>query len=573
MTSRLKALPRAMMLAALVAGMTTACSPADPDAGHGGDHSMADSAAQATAQTTEPATNDHANHGMPPAEQIGSENVAFATSCDAATADTFNRGVALIHSFWFAEAINSFNQVLATDPDCAIAYWGISLSHWGNPFAGQRNAQQLARGQESVQQALNTGTPTAREKAYIDAVAHLFSDTQGGTQGARTKAYENAMAALVEQYPDDMEARIFYALAANQTADPTDKAYTQQLKAADILEPLFEQYPNHPGLAHYIIHAYDHPPLAERALNAARRYASLAPDAPHALHMPSHTFTRVGMWQESVDTNLRSAEIARQSSTAGEELHALDYQTYAYLQMAQDQKALAVVERAQALVEEVDITAVGATQAGAFAIAAIPARYALERGDYAAAAQLTVHPAETTPHTQAITHFARAIGAARIGQADAAAADIAMLAELREKARARQDAYWTEQIDIQWKAASAWASFTAGQRDEGIIQMSAAADQEDATDKAAVTPGPIAPARELLGMMLLEAGRPAEALAALESTLQKEHNRFMTLNLAAQAAGAAGNADLARQYYQQLLTVAASADSDRPALQAARSAL
>lgn len=513
---------------------------------------------------------DHASHGTPSADQIGSENVSFATSCKPETADNFNRGVALVHSFWFAEAINTFNAVLAEDADCAIAHWGIALSHWGNPFAGQRNAAQLARGQATIASALNTGSPDNREKMYISAVAELFSDTQGSTQGARTVAYEHAMAALVAAYPDDMEASIFYALAVNQTASPTDKTYSQQLKAAGILEPLFMQYPNHPGLAHYIIHAYDHPPLAERALNAARRYASLAPDAPHALHMPSHTFTRVGMWQESVDTNLRSAQIARESSTAGEELHALDYQTYAYLQMAQDQQALAVVQRAQALIEQVDITAVGATQAGAFAIAAIPARYALERGDFAAAARLEVIPAESTPHTQAITHFARALGAARTGQPDVAAQEIAKLAELRELARARQDAYWMEQIDIQHQAASAWASFAAGNQDQGIRLMSAAADIEDATDKAAVSPGPMAPARELLGMMLLEAGRPAEALTALEATLAKEPNRFLTLSAAAQAADAAGDSNKARQYYQQLLSVAATADTERPALQQAR---
>lgn len=513
---------------------------------------------------------DHGSHGTASADQIGSENVSFATSCSPSTSETFNRGVALVHSFWFAEAINAFNAVLAEDANCAIAHWGIALSHWGNPFAGQRNAAQLARGQATVQTALSTGSPNDREKTYINAVAELFSNTEPGTQGARTMAYENAMATLVEQYPDDMEAKIFYALAVNQTASPNDKSYSHQLKAAGILEPLFMAHPDHPGLAHYIIHAYDHPPLAERALDAARRYASLAPDAPHALHMPSHTFTRVGMWQESVDTNLRSAQIARESSTAGEELHALDYQVYAYLQMAQDQKALDVVQRAKALIEQVDITAVGATQAGAFAIAAIPARYALERGDFAAAAQLDVIPADATPHTQAITHFARALGAARIGQLDAAAQDITMLAELRERARARQDVYWTEQIDIQHQAASAWLAFASGNREEGIRLMGIASDIEDATDKAAVSPGPMAPARELLGMMLLEADRPADALVALELTLAKEPNRFQTLSAAAHAADAAGDAAKAQQYYRQLLSVAATADSNRPALREAR---
>ncbi|MDP1930752.1 MAG: hypothetical protein Q8L60_04785 [Gammaproteobacteria bacterium] len=512
---------------------------------------------------------DH-DHGIPSAEEIGSTNVSFSTSCDAATADNFNRGVALIHSFWFAEAINSFNEVLAMDADCAMAHWGIALSHWGNPFAGLRNAPQLARGQDAVALAQATGSPTPRESAYIAAVAELFSDNQSSTQGARTKAYELAMEKLVNEYPDDREGRIFYALAVNGTASPNDKTYSQQLKAAQILEPLFMEYPEHPGLAHYIIHAYDHPPLAEMALNAATRYASLAPAVPHALHMPSHTFTRVGMWQESIDTNQRSADTARASSTAGEELHALDYQAYAYLQMAQDQKALAVVDRALALLDEVDVTAIGATAAGAFAIAAIPARYALERGDFAAAAQLPVIPAESTPHTQAITHFARALGAARSGTLAAAAQDIDMLAQLREALRARSDAYWTEQVDIQWQVARAWVAFAEGRRDDAINLMTAAAQIEDGTDKAAISPGPMAPAREMLGMMLLEAGRPREALTEFESTMVKEPNRFLTLFGGARAAEEAGAEAKAREYYQQLLDVAGSADTDRPELQQAR---
>lgn len=512
---------------------------------------------------------DH-DHGIPPADEIGSSSVSFETSCDAATADNFNRGVALVHSFWFPEAINAFNEVLAADPDCAMAYWGISMSHWGNPFAGQRNAAQLARGQESVAQARATGSPTPRESAYIAAVAELFSDNQPSTQGARTKAYELAMERLVTEYPDDREGRIFYALAVNGTASPNDKTYSQQLKAAQILEPLFVEFPAHPGLAHYIIHAYDHPPLAEMALDAATRYASLAPVVPHALHMPSHTFTRVGMWQESIDTNQRSAEAAIANTNPGEELHALDYQAYAYLQMAQDEKARGVVDRSLALLDEVDVTAIGATAAGAFAIAAIPARYALERGDFAAAAQLPVIPAESTPHTQAITHFARAIGAARSGTLAAAAEDIEMLAQLRESLRARSDAYWTEQVDIQWQVARAWVAFAEGRRDEAIAGMTAAAQLEDGTDKAAISPGPLAPAREMLGMMLLEAGRPQEALAALEATMVKEPNRFQTLFGAARAADEAGAEDKAREYYQQLLDVASAADTDRPELQQAR---
>lgn len=506
------------------------------------------------------------------ANQIGSENVGFRTSCAAATTDDFNRAVALMHSFWFAEAIDVFNSVLTRDDSCAMAHWGIALSHWGNPFAGQRNARQLERGQSAVNLAQQTGSPTPREALYIEAVTQLFADNQAEEQYQRTLAYEDAMQTLTESYPDDMEGKIFYALAINQNAQASDKTYSRQLQAAEILEPLFDEFPNHPGLAHYIIHAYDHPPLAAKALDAAQIYASLAPDAPHALHMPSHTFTRVGMWQESVNTNLRAAQAARNDNDAGSELHALDYQTYAYLQMGQDEAAAAVVERALSLTEQVNITAVGATQAGAFAIAAIPARYALEREDFAAAANLAVNPAET-PHTQAMTHFARALGSARDGNPETALEDIDMLTVLMQRAEANNDAYWREQIDIQLQVARAWVTFARGEHDLGIAQLRSAAQIEDGTDKSAVSPGPLAPARELLGMMLLAAGHPELALAEFNATMQKEPNRFLALKGAAQAAHDAGDTEAARGYYRELLTVAATADSDRPALRRARAYL
>lgn len=511
----------------------------------------------------------HSDQNAPPANEVGSENVDFRTFCAASTADDFNRGIALMHSFWFAEAIDVFNDVLADDANCAMAHWGIALSHWGNPFAGQRNAQQLERGQSAVRLAQQTGSPNQRETLYIEAVAELFADNEPGNQYQRTVAYENAMKTLTDNYPDDREGKIFYALAINQNAQASDKTYAQQLKAAEILEPLFEQYPQHPGLAHYIIHAYDHPPLAERALNAAQVYASLAPDAPHALHMPSHTFTRVGMWEESVNTNLRAAQAARNDDDVGSELHALDYLTYAYLQMGRDQAAAGVVERALSLTEQVNITAVGATQAGAFAIAAIPARHALEREDFAAAANLTVNPADT-PYTQAMTHFARALGAARSGNPDAASADIDMLRVKKQRAEANNDAYWSEQIEIQLQVASAWVTFARGEHDQGITDLRAAALIEDGTDKSAVSPGPLAPARELLGMMLLSAGHPELALDEFQATLQKEPNRFLALKGAAQAAHDAGGSNTARDYYRELLTVAATADSERPVLERAR---
>lgn len=518
------------------------------------------------------AEHDH-EHDAPSAAQIGSTDVHFATSCDASTAENFNRGVALLHSFWFDEAIRTFEEVLASDPNCAIAHWGIAMAHWGNPFAGQRNGAQLARGLAVVETAQRTGAPSAREAALIDAVTILFSSNQPGTQGARTAAYEEAMAAIAGANPNDDELQIFYALAINQTASPSDKSFSQQLKAAQILEPLFLDHPAHPGLAHYIIHAYDHPPLAEKALNAATRYASLAPAVPHALHMPSHTFTRVGMWQESVETNQRSADTSRDTGSVGSELHALDYQAYAYLQMAQDEKAQAVLDRAIALLEDINVTAVGETAAGAFGIAAIPARYALERGDFSAAAQLTVLPAQDTPHTQAMTHFARALGAARTGNPAAAAQDVEMLAQLREALRAKQDAYWTEQVDIQWRVAGAWVAFAQGRQDEAVTAMRAAALIEDGTDKAAISPGPLAPTRELLGIMLLEAGRPAEALTELEASMAKEPRRFRTLYAAARAAQESNANEKARRYFQELLDVAAMADTERMELLQARAYL
>ena len=517
-----------------------------------------------------PADQDH-DHGdmagMP--DMVGSASVDFETSCAPALKADFNRAVAMLHSFWFPEAVSAFNAVLAKDPGCAIAHWGISLSQWGNPFGGLRTPQQLTLGREAIQKAQATGSPSPRERAYVDAAALLYTDSESGTQRARTVAYEQAMEELTRDYPGDMEARIFYALALDQNALTTDKTYTQQLKAAEILEPLFKAHPTHPGLAHYIIHSYDTPALADRGLVAARRYASLAPSVPHALHMPSHTFTRVGSWKESIETNRRSAEAANKGNAPGEELHALDYQAYAYLQIAQDKAAKAVMDHALSLMQSEAGVAASQNGGGAFGIAAIPARYVLERGDWTAAAALSVRPAKT-PYTEAITHFARAMGAARSGNPGAAAPDILRLATLRDTLTSMKDAYWSEQVDIQRRIALAWVAFADGRKDDAIAQMAAAADAEDLTDKAPVSPGPLAPARELLGYMLLEAGQNRPALAAFEATAKKEPNRFLGLYGAGRAAEAAGDRGKAITYYTQLLTVAGEADTDRVELQPAR---
>jgi tetratricopeptide (TPR) repeat protein len=515
------------------------------------------------------AQEQHADHAGAVAEKLGT--VHFDTSCSQRVTNDFNRAVALLHSFEFRPAIAGFESVLERDPACAIAYWGIALSYWGNPFAGARSTAALEQGLAAVTKGRATGTPSARERAYLDAAAALFVDHTTASQRDRILAYERAMAAVVEQNPRDMEATIFHALAVNQTALPTDKTYAAQLKAAATLEPLFAEHPDHPGLAHYIIHAYDHPPLAARALAAARSYAAIAPSAPHALHMPSHTFTRVGSWQESVDTNRQSEESAVRQGVMTEALHAMDYQTYAYLQMAQDRAAREVLDRLPAVTARFDAaaTAGGAAPplAGFYALAAIPARYALERGAWQEAAGLAV-PANGTPFTIAIVHFARALGAARSGRPAAAADDIARLAALRDQLKT-QDAYWSEQVDIQWRVATAWAAFAAGRRAEGIEALRAAAALEDATDKSAVTPGPLAPARESLGDMLLEAEDPAGALQAYEASIAKEPGRFRGAYGAARAAEASGNSVAARRYYDAVIELARDADSARPEIERA----
>jgi len=511
----------------------------------------------------------HEDHGAMSPDQIGSASVKFETSCAPAVKEDFNKAVALLHSFWFPETIKMFNGILAKDPNCAMAHWGVALAQWNNPFAGIKNAQTIEAVRTTIEKAKATGSPTPRERAFINAVAELATSADPATHGARIAAYEAAMAKIAADNPKDNEARIFYALAVSQAAPPTDKTYAKNRQAGAILEPLFAQMPTHPGLAHYIIHAYDAPPLAPQALDAARKYASLAPAIPHALHMPSHTFTRVGSWKESIETNRRSAEAARKSSGASEELHALDYQTYSYLQIAQDKAAEAVVKHAIAVVGAAQASGAAPAGAGTFAVAAIPARYALERGAWAEAAKLAARPMNP-PYAEAITYFARAIGAARSGNPAAATADIERLAALRDKIRDMKDAYWTEQVDIQRRVALAWQTFAMGKKDEGIVQLKAAADAEDATDKSAISPGPLAPARELYGEMLLEAGRAKEALEAFEATMKKEPNRFRGLYGAARAAEAAGEKAKARTYYMKLLELAKDADTERAELLRAR---
>jgi tetratricopeptide (TPR) repeat protein len=497
---------------------------------------------------------DHGDPDVRPPEKLG--KVSFPTSCDRKVQPLFERGVALLHSFWFGEGLKAFTAVAEQDPGCAMAYWGIALNRLLNPFNGEAGASFVKHGQAAIEKARTIGAKTERERDYIDAAALLYTDIGVRRWQQRAIAYEEAMGRLVAKYPEDLEAKVFYALALNFAADLNDQTYAKPLKAAGLLEPLLSAHPDHPGVAHFLIHSYDFPPLAGKGLAAARRYASIAPSAAHALHMPSHIFTRVGAWEDSASTNVRSEQTARADSSGDEILHAIDYQVYAYLQMARDADAKKAIDRGMADAARFSFF----RPAGPFGEAAAAARYALERGEWSAAAQLMVKPTKF-PHVDAISHFARALGAARAGDAAAARPDLVRLAELRDQLTAAKNTYWAGQVEIQRLAASAWTALAEGRREEGLSLMQRAADQETSSEKASISPGPILPARELLGDMLLELGRPALALKEYEASHQREPNRFRGWFGAASAAAQAGEREKARAYYAKLVELARGGES------------
>jgi hypothetical protein len=493
--------------------------------------------------------------------QLG--NVHFATSCNEVAQRRFDRAMRYQHSFWYQQSRELFQSVLEADPGCGIAYWGIALSLWNNPHFPPP-APNLVPALAAIEKGKSVGANSERERDFINALAILYTDYDKIDYPVRLNGYLKAMAALAAKYPDDDEAQIFYAITLNVSASPADKTYAQQLKGAAILEPIFKRQPQHPGVAHYLIHLYDYPAIADRGLDAAKRYAGIAPAAPHAQHMPSHIFTRVGYWKDSIASNTASVEAAKASRDTNEGLHARDYMVYANLQLARDAQA-------QALIEDMGRVQVSNPDAfgSFFALAASPARYMVERNDWKGAAALPVQ-ATKFAHVEAITHFARAIGAARSGNPDAAQAEIAKLAELRDKLREQKNAYWAEQVDIQHQIATAWLLNAQGKSDEALAAMRAAADAEDRTEKAPVTPGPLLPARELLGAMLLEHGDAAGALAAYEATMKKEPNRFNATAGAAQAAEKLGDRAKATAYDEKLVALAEGSTSDRPALAAAK---
>jgi len=504
-------------------------------------------------------------------EKLGT--VSFSTSCAPGVQKQFQRGVAMLHSFWYEEAERTFSDVAQADSGCAMAYWGIAMSYFHPIWDGRGpDAATLKKGWETVEKARSASPKTERERDYVAAIEAFYKDFDKLDHRTRVLAYESAMERVYTRYPEDREAAAFYSLALLGTvaASPVDKTLARQRKAGEIAEKVFAAEPNHPGAAHYVIHAYDYPPLAEKALPAARAYAKIAPDAPHALHMPSHIFTRLGLWQESIESNIASARAAERVGMPGEQLHASDYLEYAYLQMGQDDQAKSVLDRMVA-----NKAGLPNYFAGVYATATMPARYVVERHLWTEAAKLSLpsgSPGGKLSWAEATTYYAQALGRAHTGDIEGARQAIQKLEAARNSLTELQETYWAGQVEIQHRAAAGIVASAQGKKDEALELLRSAADMEDASEKHPVTPGPVVPARELLGEYLLRLDQPAEALVAFETTLQRSPNRFNALYGAARAAQIAGQREKARQYYDTLVRVS-DPGSQRKELRAAKSYL
>ena len=477
-------------------------------------------------------------HAHPPPEKLGS--VSFENTCAAGVQARFNRAVALLHSFAYTAAEQAFRAVAKADPTCAMAHWGIAMSYFHQlwePPAGD----DLRKASAEIERARNPPAHSARERAFIDAIAVYYRESDRLPHTSRVKTYVRAIADVASRNPDDAEAQIFYALALIATASPTDATHVNQKLAGEILEPLYARYPQHPGLAHYLIHAYDSTELAPRGLAAARAYAKIAPSVPHALHMPSHIFTRLGYWDESIASNLAARAAAHAEGDTGEELHAMDYLTYAYLQRGRDADAAHVVD---------DLKAMGSLTASQFKVGyaanAMPVRLAVEQQQWPTAAALEPLP-QSEPHVAAIVYWARAIGHARGGHADDADADIAKIDACIVQLKAADNAYWATQTEVLADSARAWQLKARGPADEALLRLRAAADKEDTLEKRPVTPGPIVPAREQLADMLIELDRPKDALHEYQTALISAPGRRGALTGAVKAAERVGDAQTAAQ--------------------------
>jgi len=513
-----------------------------------------------------PAWCDEGHHHPLTEDEFGS--VHFKTSCSKAIEGDFNRAVALLHSFQYEQAREVFEEILSLDSNCAMAQWGVAMSH----YHGLWDNGDATAGRQTLQKAKEiAGTnpkTTTREKAYINALGDIYRP-DGNNQDENAHAFEQAMGALEAAYPEDTEAAVFHALTLYITAPKTDKTYANQRKCGEILEPIFAKQPHHPGVAHYIIHCYDNPVLAEQGLKAARMYASIAPASAHANHMPSHIFTCVGSWDESIASNKRSAQLAveaESSSKNGEardqRMHAMDYLEYAYLQSGRVKEAKNVLDEMNSLPPVTGVTLIND-----YAAAAIPARYAMELGRWKQASELQVDH-NTVALAQAITWLAVGLGSARSGNLERAEAAERTLASLRDAIAAQNNIYWSKQAEVQRREVAAWISEASGKTAEAIAMLRSAVDLEESLDKNAVTPGAVIPAREMLAALLLKENRPQEAFAQFEAVLKTTPNRFNALFGAASAADASGNTSAANRYFQKLTETAVG--DERPELATAR---
>jgi tetratricopeptide (TPR) repeat protein len=502
-------------------------------------------------------------------------SVAFPVECNADAAARMERGLALLHHMMYANAQKTFQEAAEADPSCAMAPWGVAMTLIHPLWSDLPSREDLTRGVELVHQARALGG-TERERGYVETIGAYFDDAESTTEKERLVRFESAWKKLHDAYPEDPEAKAFYALAHTALADPDDKTYVIQREAGALVEEVLAEIPEHPGAHHYIIHAFDYPPLAERALPVARNYGKIAPDVPHALHMMSHIFTRLGLWDESIEWNTKSAAAAlRVSQSLGavsmHYQHALDYLTYAYLQKALDDEALEIVHKAAAL--EPPFHQVN-RHAAAFAFSAIPARYAAERHDWSAAAALEPHTPATFPWEEphekfvAMMHFGRAMGLAHEGRVDEAKSEIDTLKRLHDSFQ-DSSPYWAKQIEIQRLSAEAWVRFL-DDGEGGLPIMQEAAALEATTEKSPISPGEILPAAELLGDMLLEAGRLDEAVTAYDTALARSPGRFNSLYGAGLAAERKGDLELAREYYGRLVKGTEEAGDGRARLQHAR---
>ena len=489
--------------------------------------------------------------------------VLFETSCTAEAQQQFDRALAMLHSFYFPETVKAFNAIPETDPACAIAYWGIAISQRPNPLVGPFDAATLKRGLDAIEKGEAIGAKTQRERDWLAALKEFYKDYDKVDQDTRTRNYEKTMGALSRKYPKDVEAKVFHALALNEIFD--HKSMAPLMQAVSILEPLDKTYPDHPGITHYLIHSYDFAPIAQRGIPAANKYTKIAPAAPHAQHMPSHIYSMVGMWQPSIESNLASVKVANEYAAQSKldgvlagVPHAYDFMEYAHLQLGQDAKAKALIEESSTIKK-----LLGPISAGNTARAAVPARYYLERQDWAGAAQLQPQNLPFAP-AEAITHFARAMGAGRLGDVAAAQADIAKLKELRASLLNANQGYWAEQVEVQVLGAQAWATRAQGDKAEAQKLMRAAADLEDGSEKHVAMENRLYPMRELLADMLLADGDAAMALKEYEVSMKNAPNRLRGWYGAAKAATAVGDATKVIRYSRALEQLTQKGDGDRP---------